>query len=304
MMRHVIIAGGTGFIGSALVHVLKTEGFSVTVLTRKQKKNPQEMSWTEVNVKGLPKTATDIINVAGQNVLDLRSRWTPKFREAVWQSRVNTNRILAEAIPNSNVKCFISISGVAYYPPSDTREYTEYDKCEKYDFFSDLVHNWEAASELPSTSNCRKVIIRSGVVLGRKGGIIQQTYWPFFFGLGGPLGDGSQYMPWIHIDDLAELFLFALNEEKVDGILNGVSTQMITNKQFATAFAKSLHRPAIIPQPKFLLDLLFGKERATIVTGSQKIFPKRPLEYGFKYGYSDINDACRQFASLMYTDPY
>lgn len=191
-------------------------------------------------------------------MLDPTQRWSPGFKQNVRNSRVKTTKTLADAIQNTKATTFITISGVAYYKPNDT-VYTEDSKCESYDFLSsikfqflflyiyiyiiricymfyfyierlsflELSHDWENAAQIPKESNIRQVTIRSGVVLGRNGGMIKQIYLPFFLGLGGSIGAGNQYMPWIHITDLVSMFIFALKNDNVQGILNGVAPQVI-----------------------------------------------------------------------------
>lgn len=141
-----------------------------------------------------------------------------------------------------------------------------------------------------------------GVVLGRHGGMIKQLYWPFFFGLGGPVSAGQQFLPWIHIHDIARLFLFAIENESVEGVLNGVAPDIITNKQFAQAFGRSLWKPAFFPLPAFVCEILLGAERAKMLTQGQKVIPKRTMEFGFHYDYPDISSACREFSPLIYVE--
>ncbi|XP_032672328.1 epimerase family protein SDR39U1 isoform X2 [Odontomachus brunneus] len=234
-----------------------------------------------------------VINLAGQNVLDPTQRWSPGFKQNVRNSRVKTTKALADAIQNTKATIFMTISGVAYYKPNDTI-YTEDSKCESYDFLSRLSHDWENAAKIPKKCNIRQVTIRSGVVLGRNGGMIKQIYLPFFLGLGGPIGAGNQYMPWIHITDLVSMFIFALKNDNVQGILNGVAPQLITNMEFTKAFAKAMRRPAMIPLPSFVLQILFSEERAKIMLEGQKVEPKHVKELGFQYQYPDIESACKQ----------
>ena len=122
---------------------------------------------------------------------------------------------------------------------------------------------------------------------------MSQLYWPFFFGLGGPVGSGDQYFPWIHIDDLVELMVYAIENDHVNGILNAVAPQIVTNKEFAKALGVSMGRPSLIPSPKFILKTIFSEERSKIMTEGQKVIPKRTLETGFKFKYDNIDAACR-----------
>lgn len=129
--------------------------------------------------------------------------------------------------------------------------------------------------------------------------MIKSLYLPFFFGAGGPVGSGSQYLPWIHIDDLCDLILFSIENKKVNGVLNAVAPDIITNKQFSTAFGKALWRPALIPLPEFVVNFLFSDDRAVLLTTGAKIKPKRTLETGFKYKYPRIYEACKKESRLF-----
>lgn len=290
-LKHVVIGGGTGFIGSQLIKSLSLEGISCTCISRMP--GPNRISWNDLESYGLPENTSAVINVAGQNVLDPMQRWTPGFKQNVRNSRVKTTKALADSIQNTKATVFATISGVAYYKPNGT-VYTEESKCESYDFLSRLSHDWEEAAKLPEDSNIRQVTIRSGVVLGRNGGMIKQIYLPFFFGLGGSIGSGTQYMPWIHITDLVCMFIFALKNSNVHGILNGVAPQLITNQKFTKEFAAAMKRPAFIPLPSFLLKILFSEERAKIMLEGQKVLPKRVTKLGFQYQYPNIENVCKQ----------
>lgn len=298
---HVLLGGGTGFIGSAFNYLLKKNGYNVTIISRMP--GPQRLTWFDITSNGLPEGVTAVVNLAGQNVLDPTRRWTPGFKQNVRNSRVNTTHTLAQAITKAKQKpnVFLSISGVGVYKPSTTVKYDEdSDVGIPFDFLSELCHEWEAAAKLPD-KDVRSVIVRSGVVLGRQGGMIKQLYIPFFFGLGGPVGSGKQYMPWIHLADLCHLLLYAIENSNVSGILNGVAPQVITNGDFTKAFANALHRPAFLPLPEFAVNTIFGKERAKIMTEGQEVLPKRVLQYGFKHTYPDITSAAKDVSKLFYS---
>ncbi|XP_051157391.1 epimerase family protein SDR39U1 [Leptopilina boulardi] len=300
-LKHVVIGGGTGWIGSCLVSALQSQGVKTTIISRMP--GPSRISWHDLEKKGLPEDVSDVINVAGQNILDFTQKWTPGYKQNVCNSRIETTKALAKAVISTNVKSFITISGVAYYPTNE-KEYNEEDKCDPYDFLSKLCHSWEAAAKLPEDCKTRNVIIRSGVVLGRTGGMIQQMIFPFFFCVGGIMGSGKQYMPWIHIQDLVSLFQHAIDNENINGILNGVAPQIITNQEFTKEFSSALGVPAFIPLPSMAVNLLFGQERAKIVLEGQKVIPKRVLESKFKYKFPDIQSACKNFAVLRYSEPF
>lgn len=190
------------------------------------------MTWQQLLKKGLSSDTTVVINLAGQNILDPWRVWTDEFKAEVYRSRVNTTKLLANSIKNSLQDCvFITMSGVGIYPTNTSEIYTEYSKVAPYDFLSDLCHDWEKASKLPK--KCRVVNLRTGAVLGKDGGIIRELYGFFKYGLGGKIGSGEQYMPWIHIDDLVRLIDFSIANRNVSGVLNAVAPEVITNEQFS-----------------------------------------------------------------------
>nr|CAG4650214.1 EOG090X07KR [Sida crystallina] len=298
----VVVGGGTGFIGTALCNILRKTGYDVVVVSRVP--GPYCVTWGELETTGLPRSTVAVVNLAGQNILDKKRSWTPGFQQTVRASRINTTLSLVKAIKEAEFKpkVFVSTSGVGYYPPSPVKEYTEESEGGSGDYFASLCTDWEAAAQIPAETGVRTVVIRSGVVLGRRGGMISELYHPFFFGLGGPVGNGQQYFPWIHIKDIARLFQFSIENDQVRGTLNGVAPHIITNKEFASAFGRSLWRPAVIPLPTFVFDKLFGPERAKMITQGQKVIPKRTLAYNFQYQYPDISSACDEFSVLAYVD--
>ncbi|XP_045464568.1 epimerase family protein SDR39U1 [Harmonia axyridis] len=295
-MRTVLVAGGTGFIGTHLCKFLRKNGYGIQIVSRMP--SPMSISWNDLTSKGLPEKVHAVVNLSGQNVLDMKQRWTPGFKQNVYNSRINTNKALANAIMDADhkPKVFVTISGVGIYKPDIKREYNEYSDVEGYDFLSKMCLDWEKAARLEENA-CRQVNIRSGVVLERNGGMIQQLYTPFFFGLGGPVMPGSQYLPWIHMMDLCRLFLFCIENEKLNGTLNGVAPQIITNSDFSEAFAKAMRRPNFFPVPEMMLNIMLGRDRASMLTKGQKVFPKRVLDKGFTYKFPNIEDACKEIVA-------
>uniref|UniRef100_A0A0V0G9Y5 Putative nucleoside-diphosphate sugar epimerase n=1 Tax=Triatoma dimidiata TaxID=72491 RepID=A0A0V0G9Y5_TRIDM len=299
---HVLLGGGTGFVGSALKHLLKKKGYDVTVISRMP--GPRRVTWFDICSSGLPNGVTAVVNLAGQNVLDPRQRWTPGFKQNVWNSRINTTFTLAKAITNAKMKpnVFVTISGVGIYKPGVLECYDEYSKVgQSFDFLSKLALEWEKAAQLPLDTGVRSVIIRSGVVLGRQGGMIKSMFLPFFFGLGGPIASGKQPLPWIHLKDLCNLFLFAIENDKVSGVLNGVAPQMVTNEEFTNAFAKAMYRPAFFRVPEFILNVMFSSERAKIMTMGQKVVPAKVKELGFNYEYPTVQEAVKDCSRIFYS---
>ncbi|XP_019762648.1 epimerase family protein SDR39U1 isoform X2 [Dendroctonus ponderosae] len=294
MSGTVLVGGGSGFVGTHLTKALSSKNYGVKIVSRMP--GPRNVSWHEIGARGLPENTVAVVNLAGQNVMDFKRRWTAGFKQNVFSSRINTTASLAKAINNSlkKPKVYISMSGVGAYKPDPEAEYTECSNIRQFDFFSKLVIEWEKAAALDSAAKnqCRVVAIRSGVVLGRDGGMIKQLYLPFILGLGGPVGNGAQFMPWIHIADLVDLIIFCIENNQVEGVLNGVAPQVCSNKQFSNAFAKTLNRPAFIPVPSFVFNLLLGAERAKMITEGQKVIPQRTQELGFKFRFPTVQSAC------------
>ena len=272
-------------------------------------------------VDGLPSNTVAVINCCGQNVLDPFRRWNQGFKTAVYDSRVKTNQALARAISESPdpPSCFLHMSGVGYYPPGDAG-FTETSAGGEHDWLATLVQDWEAAAQLDSSSPTRVVslrsvslvsavtpvsliiISRSGVVLGRRGGMIQQTLIPFLLGLGGRIGSGQQIMPWVHVKDVAGIMAHCVHNNQCSGVYNAVAPQLVTNSQFTQAYASALSRPAFIPLPGFIMQLIFGSERANMVLQSQAVIPQRTLESGYEFRFGDIKSAAEEFAHWDYID--
>ncbi|XP_037940080.1 epimerase family protein SDR39U1 [Teleopsis dalmanni] len=294
MAKNVLIGGGTGFIGSRLSAHLGKQGYNVTVISRMP--GLKRITWHDLEKNGVPKGTTAVVNLAGQNVLDPSRRWTEGFKQNVWNSRVNTSAALSKAITNSpEVKAFVNISGVSHYKPTE-RIYTENDKVEGFDYMSHLCLEWEKAATLSpeAAKHCRGTKIRSGVVIGREGGMIKSIWLPFQLGLGGPLGTGKQVLPWIHIEDLCRLIQHSIEDEKCENVLNGVAPEIVTNGEFSKTFASTLHRPCLCPVPEFVVETIFGKDRSSLLLTGAKIKPESTLQTGFKYNYPSAQEACKE----------
>ncbi|XP_063703613.1 epimerase family protein SDR39U1 [Culicoides brevitarsis] len=301
-LKNVLIGGGSGFLGTRLTNLLKTVGYDVSIISRMPGAN--RITWIDIEKNGLPKDTSAVVNLAGQNVLDPTKRWSPGFKQNVWSSRINTTTMLAKAVAEAEQKpeVFVNIVGVSHYKPrADPKPYDESHPGENYDFMSKLCVEWEKAAQLPEGSKTRLVQVRTGAVVGREGGMIKSMFVPFFLGVGGPLASGKQFLPWIHVEDHASLVRFAIENQAVSGILNGVAPEIVTNAEFSKTLASSFTppRPAIFPMPEFVVNLIFNEERAVIVTNGAKIEPKRTQELGFTYKYPDIKSACKEVAKLF-----
>ncbi len=303
--RKILVGGGSGFIGTELCNTLKKNGYTPIIVSR----TPGDSRITYENLQslGIPKNTSAIVNLAGQNVLDFFHRWTDTFKATVYDSRINTAKAFKEAIektePSCRPKVFVQVTGIGYFPPrDDDLIYNENTKVEdkQRDFFSKLVLDWENAASLKPELGVRNVFVRPGVVLGRNGGMISQIFLPFYFGGGGRMGSGNQPMSWIHVKDVCGIIVHAIENENVTGVLNAVAPQIIRNQDFVDAFAGALHRPAFFPLPDTVWNIVFGQERATMITKGQKAEPKRTLEAGYQFQYPTISKACEEFSVLFY----
>nr|XP_033780545.1 epimerase family protein SDR39U1 isoform X2 [Geotrypetes seraphini] len=296
----VLVGGGTGFVGRNLARLLKSNGHEVTVISRKP--GPGRITWQEIPSKGLP-PCDAVINLAGENIMNPLQRWTDKFKKEVTNSRVETNRVLARAIASAEKppEAWLVVTGISFYAPSETAEYDEDSTGGDFNFFSRLVRACEAAARIPGDSAAaevtREAVVRSGFVLGREGGAFPSMLLPFRLGLGGPIGSGCQYLPWIHVADLAGIIAHVLESKNVTGILNGVAPSFDTNKDFARALGAALNRPALLPLPAFMVNAVFGSERGEMLLEGVKVLPRRTLESGYRYAFPELGPALRDILS-------
>jgi uncharacterized protein (TIGR01777 family) len=206
-------------------------------------------------------------------------------------SRVQLTKDLVRAIQATNVKPRVLISGsaVGWYGDRGDERLTE-QSTPGDDFLAHLCRRWEDAAMAAQASGLRIVLSRTGVVLGRDGGALGQMLPPFRLGLGGPIGSGRQYLPWIHQQDFAAVIATALTDHRYRGPVNGVAPQEATSRTFAAALGRALHRPAILPAPAFALRALFG-ESATVLLASQRVEPRALREFGFVHAFPDLDSA-------------
>lgn len=291
----VLITGGTGLIGSAITNALKAANHEVAYLSRNPSRNAldvPEFAWN-IDAGKMDASALEgvnaIINLAGAPIF---KRWTPEYKSRVLRSRVDGTRLLFEQIQkhNINLKAFINASAVGYYPDSPTKEFTE-DDAPGDDFLSLVCQKWEQEALNFEQLNIRTVRMRIGIVLSRQGGALPQMALPVKFGLGAPLGSGKQWVPWVHLNDLASMFKLALENENLSGAVNAAGPHNVTNATLTKQIADVLHRPMIIPKvPEFALKLVLG-EMAQAVLASNKVSTQKIQSAGFKYQFSTLEAA-------------
>lgn len=289
-MKNILIIGGTGFIGSFLINRLKSSGYDITLSTRSPK-NATEINWISLSEKEqieLVGKFYGIINLAGAGIAD--EKWSPERKEVLRKSRIETTASLAKSIVYADTKpeVFISASAVGYYGNSNSTEIDESAPKGK-GFLADLSDEWEQAAS-PAQNFTRLVQPRIGVVLHPKAGALAKMILPFKMFVGGALGSGKQYMPWVHIDDIVAMFLFALEKKDLQGKVNFTAPNPVTMQEFASVLGNALSRPSIMPVPAIALKAMLGESAAMVLEG-QRAVPRKLLDSGFDFKFPEIRAA-------------
>ncbi len=285
------MSGASGFIGTNLAGVLVgNENYNIIKLD----KTDYLLDEREFTAKF--ENVDVVINLAGANI---SKRWTKKYKEEIYSSRIETTKKIANAITKISQTgqkiLFISASATGIY--SERLRNTE-DNCEfANDFLANVCKDWESEAIKAKNENINVVITRFGVVLGKNGGALQKMLLPFKMGLGGTLGNGLQNMAWIHIDDLINIFIFLLQNNNLNGVFNCVSPHSINNKLLTQTLSKLLKRPAFFKIPKFALKLLYS-EGADVLLTSKTAYPKRLIDLNFKFKYEKIEDALNHLLKI------
>lgn len=287
---HILITGGTGLIGQRIIERLPH--YRYTVVTRSPQQAyaclPDDVGVMNLDDLESLDDVDVVINLAGEPIAD--KRWTETQKQAICNSRWDTTHKLVKAIlaSDSPPKVFISGSAVGYYGDGGDKELDENSGSQSADFAHFLCSKWEVVAKQAS-SRCRVCLLRTGIVLGN-GGALNKMWWPFKLGLGGPVGQGDQYWPWIHIDDMVGGIDFLIHREDLSGSVNMVAPQSVTNLQFSQTLAKVLHRKAWFPMPRWFIQLIMG-ESAQLLLNSQRVVPAKLLDAQFRFRYSDLDSA-------------
>lgn len=307
----ILITGATGFVGGHLIRELVKNNHSVKVLTRDASKyqtqnalpveyfswNPEaELPPKEAFIDKNGNKDVDVaINLMGENISN--RRWSTAQKKKIFNSRILGTNNLVSAINKylqSPLELFISTSAIGLYEANTTETLNENGILGK-GFLPNVCQEWEAAAQKIEKTK-RLLITRVGVVFGNNGGALQKLLPIFKIGGGGPIGNGKQIMSWIHVKDLVNIYVKAIENEKYKGVVNAVSPNPISNAEFTKAFAKAVHRPAFFPVPPFMLRLIFG-EMASIILDSQIVKPKALIDIEHRFLFPEIQDAMNEICN-------
>jgi hypothetical protein len=303
-----VISGGTGFLGSPLAEVYAEEGHDVRVLTRSLgdgearhdpgtgKPGITRVGWHPSGEAGawapIVDDADAVINLAGESLGD--RRWTPQRKARLRDSRILATRSLVAAIGAAAAppRVFISSSAVGYYGPSGAEPKTEASKAGD-GFLSRLAEDWESEARRAEATGTRVVLLRTGLVLEKTGGALPRMVRPFRFFVGGPIGNGRQYISWIHRLDAIEMVRWIVETPAVAGPVNATAPHPVTSREFARAVGRALRRPSLLPAPAFALRLMLGEMADPLVLTGQRVVPAQAQAHGYHFRYPEIDIAMR-----------
>lgn len=294
MSMHVLVTGGTGLMGAALCRALLDAGHRVTAMSRSA--SPRLPAGVDA-VQGDParpgrwqdvlRGCDACVHLAGEPIA--AGRWTDQRKRAIRDSRVESTRRVAEVVAAGGPEVLVSSSAIGYYGPRGD-EVLDESSPPGEGFLADVCREWESAAS-PAASRARVVLLRTGIVLAREGGALQQMLLPFRWFAGGPIGKGEFWESWIHLRDEIELVLWALGSD-VAGPLNATAPGPVRNRDLAAAIGRTLHRPSALPVPPAMLRLALG-ELASVVTTGQRVLPRKALDRGFRFRFPELDGALR-----------
>lgn len=296
----VLVTGASGMIGSSACDALLARGDEVVGLTRHPDKarhtNPT-VRWHRWDpaLERPPDEALDgvdgVLNLLGESI---DQRLTDAAKQRILESRDTATRNLVQAIAATDPRprVLVSQSAVGYY--GDRGDALVDESSEPgTGFAAEVPIAWEAAAREVEKAGARLVIVRTAPVLDRRGGLLKRLLLPFRLGLGGPIAGGDQYLPWIHIEDEVGILLWALDDDRVSGVVNAVAPEQVTNKEFSKALGRVLNRPAVVPVPKLALSAIVGGELAETIAGGQRVVPRRTQDLGYQFRYPSLEPALR-----------
>lgn len=299
-METILITGGTGLIGKHLSNILRAKGYNIAILSRSTSGNPNAYFWDIekgfIEQKAIQQ-ADYIIHLAGAGIAD--ERWTKKRKKELIDSRVNSTKLLYQKVVqyNPNLKGFIAASGIGYYGAITSEKILTENDTAGTDFLATICKLWEKESMMFDSINIRTVILRTGIVLSENGGAYEKISKPIKNGIGAALGSGKQYMPWIHITDLCNMYLSAIENTELHGVYNAVAPEHVTNKEFTNNTAISLNKKIRLPNvPSFVLKTLLGKLAVILLEGT-RVSAKKIIATNFKFKYASLKEALKEINS-------
>lgn len=282
---HILITGGTGFIGQHLVPYFLDQKYKITILTR-QKKLREIPGVTYINTLQSEDGPFEvIINLAGAPI---DQPWTVAGKVKIYESRIETTKLILSYIKQTSKKPTLLVSGsaVGFYGTDPEKNFSEDTPVAPGGFAQHVCHDWEATADQAIQEGVRVVPIRLGVVLGAGGGMLKKLYFPFMCALGAQLGSGVQCMPWIHVSDVIGVIQYVIDHDSILGPINVTAPEVVTNKEFVNTLACVLKRPRFLCMPSVAIKILFGEMGESLLLKGQKVIPERltKLEYIYAHG--------------------
>ncbi|WP_117215571.1 TIGR01777 family oxidoreductase [Allorhizocola rhizosphaerae] len=280
----IVVAGGSGFLGGALMPALRAAGHEVTQLVRRPPARPEQRRWDPVaGVVDLPEDTDAVINLCGAGVAD--RRWNDEVKRDLRDSRVVPTKLLAR----QGIPLLVNASGVGFYGDTGDRVVDE-SAGPGDDFLARLAIDWEGATDAAREAGARVINLRTGNVLHRSSGFLKPQLLPFRLGIGGRLGSGRQWVPWISRNDWVRAVLHIVADDRISGPVNLVGPAPVTNAEFTKAFARAVHRPAVFPIPRLAIKVLYG-EFANEAFRSFRVVPKVLPDNGFRHEQAALERA-------------
>jgi uncharacterized protein (TIGR01777 family) len=291
-MMHILISGGTGFIGTALCSYLLNKGHNIVVKTR----SPQLVKSKIKGIGQLSELSTQevfdvVINLAGEPIAN--KRWSTTQQRKILESRLNTTEEVITYFKETThkPKLFISGSAIGYYGIGETNDPIDEDSSGDDSFSSDLCTQWEKSAMQAQDLGIRTCVLRTGIVLGKGGGALDKMLPPFKLGLGGKMGSGKQWMPWIHLSDMIGIINHCINEESLHGAINCTAPNPVQNIDFTKALGKVLKRPTVFSMPAPVIKLLMGQMGEELLLAGKKVLPIKIQNAGYQFNYDCVERA-------------
>lgn len=292
----IAVTGASGLVGQALVEALRENGFEALRLVRRKTTGKDEAQWDPqagtIDIEALD-GVTGAVHLAGDNIAD--GRWTESKKAKIRSSRVQSTKLIAEALASLSPmpRVMVSASATGYYGTRGSETLDE-SSASGSGFLASVCRDWEAATSAAQEAGLRVVLARIGIVLAAGGGALEKMKIPFLLGVGGRIGDGTQYMSWISLADLVSAIVFALERDDLEGPVNCVAPTPVTNADFSATLGRVLRRPASIPVPKFALRLGVGSEMANeMLIGGARVIPAKLHAHGFEWQHPTLEPALR-----------